>query len=235
MVCYFRFPGHENVKLANSELGSIPSGWEVKRVDEVSTIFRGRSYKSSELTDGLPFLNLKNVSRGGGFRHDGTKQYSGPYKEHQIAYPGDIIIAVTDMTQDRGIIARSARVPNIGISNFIYSMDLVRPLPNDDIESEYLLCMLSYSIFSEEVKEYANGTNVLHLSPARIAEYRFILPNLQIRSDFSNIVRPIFKLIDNLQRKNQNLLRTRELFLPKLVSGKIDVSDSDIDIRETGV
>jgi len=88
---HFRFPGNANVKMVNSDFGMIPEGWKVKRVDEVSSIYRGRSYKSSELTAGLPFLNLKNVKRGGGFRYDGLKQYSGIYKETQIAYPGDII------------------------------------------------------------------------------------------------------------------------------------------------
>jgi len=70
----------------------------------------------------------------------------------------------------------------------------------------------------------------LHLSPDRIAEYKFVLPPREIRFKFSELIKPIYNIIDILGRKNNNLRQTRDLLLPKLISGKIDVSDLDIDI-----
>ena len=206
---------------------------DIYRIDEVATIYRGRSYRSSELNEeGKPFLNLKNVHRQGGFRIDGIKHYSGPYKDHQIAYPGDIILAVTDVTQERAIIARAARVPNIGIDNFIYSMDLIKCDPNNEIEKGFMLGLFLYSDYADIVKEFANGANVLPLSPSHISAYKFVLPEIKIRSEYSKIVSNIYNLCDNLLYKITKLMEMRDLLLPKLVSGQINVENLDIDIGD---
>ncbi|MBC8484811.1 MAG: restriction endonuclease subunit S, partial [Bacteroidetes bacterium] len=113
------------------------------------------------------------------------------------------------------------------------SMDLVKPEPNENIDPSYLYSMFSYSIFGDEVKEYANGANVLHLLPARIKEFKFPLPSKCIREKFTKLITTTFSLIDNLSKKTQNLHQTRDLLLPKLISGKVDVSELDIDIGET--
>ncbi len=77
----FRFPGHEGVKMVESELGLIPQGWEVNNFGEVSQLHRGKSYRSQEFSRRckreLPFLNLKNIDREGGYRIDGLKWYDG--------------------------------------------------------------------------------------------------------------------------------------------------------------
>jgi type I restriction enzyme S subunit len=229
----FRFPGHSKVKMVKSELGEIPEKWEVKTVGEVANIYRGRSYRSEELEEqgGMPFLNLKNIERYGGFREYGLKNYNGEYKETQTAVAGDIVIAVTDMTQERMIVARAARVPNIGFHKFVYSMDLVKVLPNDAIEGEFLYGVFKYSQFPDVVKERANGVNVLHLSPDRIAEYKLVLPPKGIRERYAEIIRSIYSLTDNLKMRNTNLQQTRDLLLPRLISGELDVENLDIKVN----
>lgn len=228
----FRFPGHSKAKMVKSALGEIPEEWEVKTVGEVASIYRGRSYRSEELAEqgGMPFLNLKNIERYGGFRENGLKNYNGQYKETQTAVAGDIVIAVTDMTQERMIVARAARVPNIGFHKFVYSMDLVKVLPHDATEGEFLYGMFKYSQFPDIVKEQANGVNVLHLSPDRIVEYKLVLPPKVIRAQYAEISRPIYSLTDNLKMRNTNLQQTRDLLLPRLISGELDVENLDIKV-----
>ena len=53
----------------------------------------------------------------------------------------------------------------------------------------------------------------------------------EIQDRFSNLVDPLRNLAMKLDKKNQNLRKTRDLLLPKLISGEIDVSDLDIHIR----
>src|SRR5690606_18802436 len=65
----------------DSELGIIPKGWAINSVSDVATIVRGRSYKSSELSDSnTALVTLKSFNRGGGFRRDGFKPYTGLFK-----------------------------------------------------------------------------------------------------------------------------------------------------------
>ncbi len=219
----FRFPGHEKAGMVDSPLGKIPEGWEVKRLSEVASVHRGRSYKSKEIVQdgGLPFLNLKCINRDGGFRYDGIKRYLGLYKESQTANPGDIVMAVTDMTQERRIVARAARVPANGQGTSVFSMDLVKVAPNSNIASEYLYGMLRFSTFADQVKQYANGANVLHLSPARIEAFPFALPPKELRIRFAEIFSDTHQQMDFLHLKNDNLRRTRDLLLPKLISGEV--------------
>jgi type I restriction enzyme S subunit len=232
----FRFPGHEKVKMVESELGLIPEGWEVKRVRDVATLHRGKSYRSPDLTDegGLPFLNLKCIERGGGFRLDGLKRYKGHYDPTRAARPGDIIIGVTDMTQERRLVAHAARVPDFGEPLAMMSMDLVKVEPGDDVPKEYLHGMFRFSGFSDEVKQHANGANVLHLNPQRIEEFKFALPPKELRAEYARLCADIYQLCDALLLKTSNLRQTRDLLLPKLISGEVDVSELDIDTEGLG-
>ena len=230
---HYRFPGHENVPMVKSSLGSIPQGWIVKRLDEVAQLHRGRSYRSINLVEdgeGFPFLNLKNINREGGFRSDGLKWYSGEFKETQVAVSNDIIMALTDVTQDRKVVARSARVPDLGYKKYVFSMDLLKIEPDELIQVDFLYALLKYSSFAERLKEYANGTTVLHLSPSHVQSAELVLPPDVFRHRYVEIGKSARQQSDLLEKKNVNLCKIRDLLLPKLISGEIDVSEIDIDI-----
>ena len=190
---------------------------------------RGRSYKGTDLVEdeGLSFLNLKCIERDGGFRLDGIKRYKGIFKDTQSAQPGDIIMGVTDMTQERRLVARAARVPDTGESVFVYSMDLVKISPEEGVPNEYVYGMLRFSGFPDEVKQHANGANVLHLNPTRIETFVFPLPPARLRSCYADVVAAMYQECDLLARKAMNLRRTRDLLLPKLINGMINVDEPD--------
>jgi type I restriction enzyme S subunit len=232
----FRFPGHEQVAMVESEVGQIPDDWTQVEVADVAQVNRGRSYRGADIveTGGLPFLNLKCVGRDGGFRPDGLKRYAGPFRESQEAKPGDIVMAVTDMTQERRIVARAARVPSIGEARFVFSMDLVKIVPADKIPPEYLYSMFRYSSFPDQVKQHANGANVLHLSPERIEKFRFPLATLPLRTQFAEVCCDLFRQTDVLGRANDKLRQARDVLLPKLVFGEIHVSGREAGARDVG-
>lgn len=224
---HFRFPGHENLPRVASSLGEIPQGWTVKKLGDVANTFRGRSYRSVDLDDegGLPFLNLKCLDRDGGFRRSGLKRYTGEFKDIHVAKKGDIVMAVTDMTQERRIVARAALVPTLDNAFGIFSMDLVRIEPKAGLPKAFLYSFLRYSSFADEVKQHANGANVLHLSPDRITDYRFTAPPTDLMTRFANFVAPVLEETDTLANKIDNLRRTRDLLLPRLLSSQIKIED----------
>lgn len=111
-------------------------------------------------------------------------------------------------------------------------MDIIRVEPAPGIEKEYLYGALQYSTFSDEVKQYANGVNVLHLNPAKIADFKLVLATKDIRAKYAPICSSVYSLCDTLTLKNNNLRQTRDLLLPKLISGELDVSNLDIRVGE---
>ena len=230
----FRYPGHEEVPLADSELGAIPRGWVVSKVGEVASIIRGRSYRGVDIVDagGVAFVNLKCIVREGGFRLSGIKRYAGNFKETHTVVSGDIVVAVTDMTQERRIVARAARVPRLGEKFGVMSMDVVKVAPRPAVSSQYLLGVLRYSGFPDQVKAFANGANVLHLHPERIADFRFPKAPDALAASYSEIVGAMYETADTLADMTDRLRAARELLLPRLISGEIDVDNLDIATEE---
>lgn len=227
----FRFPGHEKVRMVESELGMVPEGWVLKKLGDIVAMHRGKSYRTTDLVDegGLPFLNLKCIERGGGFRYDGIKRFQGEYKPAQTAKTGDIVIAVTDVTQERRIIAHAARVHLIDNDFAVMSMDLVKIEPNSEIAKDYLHGLLRFSDFSQEVSQHANGVNVLHLNPSQIQEFKFLLPPTELRNRYAELCASAYQECNVLHSKNANLRRTRDLLLPKLISGALNVETLNIN------
>jgi type I restriction enzyme S subunit len=234
----FRFPGYkeavfldkEGKQVIHGKKGAIPKGWENTRLKNHIEYYRGKSYSSAELRgdEGLAMLNLKNVKKQGGFRRDGLKYFEGKYNSNNEAYSGDIIMAVTDMTQEREIVGRVARVPDMGIDKFIISMDLIRIEPIK-LPKLFTYCFFRFSRIGYQLKEFANGANVLHLTPSLIEFQKAIIPAIEICEDFEKIVEPMITEIDLLNNKNQILQETRDLLLPRLISGKLSVEELEIE------
>lgn len=232
----FRYPGHRDVPLIHSALGQIPDGWETKAVGQVARVVRGRSYKSSELVDegGLPFVNLKCLARGGGFRRDGLKRYNGKYKEEQLVGAGDLVLGVTDLTQGREILARATLVPRLGDEGGVISLDLIRLVPVDESERLWLYASLAWSDFADRLKEFANGSTVLHLSPGHVVAALTLWPPDALRKWLVAAIEPCLAQIEELSDQLDSLAALRDLLLPKLVTGQIDVSTLDLDALAKG-
>lgn len=215
----FRFPGHEHIEIVDG----TPVGWVPVAFSAMADVVRGRSYTSAELRDdgGRAFVNLKCINRFGGFRDSGIKGIEGEFQERHTVRPGDIVMAVTDMTRDAMIVAQSGRIPKTIESHAVFSMDLVKIVAKPHVQRDWLYSLLRFSRLPFDVREHANGTNVLHLKPKHIEEWRGVLPPEHLRDWFVDAVQPVFDQIDNLQLQSRNAARARDLLLPKLMSGAI--------------
>ncbi|WP_455653954.1 restriction endonuclease subunit S [Phascolarctobacterium faecium] len=223
---HFRFPGHENVKMVESKLGLIPENWHNFKIENIVSFNRGKSYRSSEINveDGVPFINLKNIRAYGGFNKGGTKLFDGIYKESHKVRPGDIVMAVTDMTQERRLVGQVARVPNMKSDYAIISMDLIKLIPFQAQNSVYVYSLLRYSNLSRKIAGFANGANVLHLDPELVLQQDFIMPDDDTIKRFTSLVESLYNSVDICEEKNETLRKTRDHLLPRLISGDIDVS-----------
>ncbi len=164
-----------------------------------------------------------SINRFGGFRDTGIKGIEGDFKDKHQVSPGDIVMAVTDMTRDAMIVAQSGRISKTIEANAIFSMDLVKIVPKPAVQRDWLYSLLRFSRFAYDVREHANGTNVLHLKPKYIENWKGILPSNHVRGWFVDLVQPIFDQIDNLQLQSRNAAKARDLLLPKLMSGALSV------------
>lgn len=214
----FRFPGYKNEHF----IEDIPSSWRYVQLGDIASFDRGISYSSDEINcdDGINLINLKNIQSYGGFRRDGTKQYNGKYKDSQIVIAGDLILGVTDMTQDRRTVGSVALIPQISGSSVI-SADLVKvklKVPN-----VFFYCMCRYGFYSKYFSQFANGANVLHLKPKVLLNKKILLPTAELIEAFVEKVQPMIDIVDDLNCQNDLLTKQRDMLLPRLMSGKLEV------------
>jgi type I restriction enzyme S subunit len=214
----------------DSELGRIPKGWEVGLLDGFVTVTKGRSYKSAELQDSdTALVTLKSFERGGGYRPDGLKPYTGPYKSEQVVKPGELVIAQTDVTQRAEVIGKPALVPfDNRYNTLVASLDtaIVRP-QKKGITIAFLYYLFRTERFQSHTYSHSSGTTVLHLSKEALPSYQFAIPPEDINAIFDSVVSSMFhKMTLNAQESN-TLVPIRNTLLPKLISGELRIPDAD--------
>ena len=215
---HYRFPGHENVPMAQSELGPIPKGWEVKLLDEMCDVLMGLSPKSefyNQTGEGLPFH--QDVTDFGQ-RFPTDRVYCTVQK--RIAEVGDILFSVR------------APVGRINIANkkIVIGRGL-SAIRSKNSNQAFILQQLKDKFQEEDTM--GSGTIFNAITKTDLLGIQLTAPTKEILVKFEEIADPISLELANLTMKNANLRQTRDLLLPKLISGEIDVSDLDIDRDST--
>jgi type I restriction enzyme S subunit len=221
-----RFPGSEAAKFFKG----VPESWHKRRLSDYCLIVKGKSYAAEDLTDddtAMPFVTLKSFNRGGGYRADGLKYYKGEFKPNQVAKRGDLVMAVTDMTQDRVVVGQAARVPNLGERGCVISLDVIKVVPTD-ANHLFLYLFLRYSGFASYIREFANGANVLHLKPDLVGRQEVAFPPTLLQERMANLVEPMIDEAEQLATTTQKLAEAQSALLPRLISGKLKVDHLDI-------
>ncbi len=193
-----------------------------RQLDSVVNIERGCTYSSDEIddTEGThKFVNLKSFVDGGGFRIDGTKFFSGKVKSAQFLTEGDIVIAVTEQTNARTIIAHPARIPQLE-GTITFSADVVK-VSSDSIPNSFLYQFLKSYKFTETTKQKANGTKVLHLKPSAILEFVGDFPNNDVIANYDQKAKDLISEIHILLNQNLNLGTMLETLLEQTVAGNV--------------
>ena len=214
-----RFPGYENMPITDG----VPQGWEKSAFSDVFTFVRGKSYTSKELSesDGVLMVNLKNIRAYGGYKRNAEKRFTGAYKEEQLLVGGDVVMGVTDMTQERRLVGHVALIPSFN-EKVTFSMDLIKLMPSS-VSKNYLYCALQYGGYSEQIAPLANGVNVLHLKPEAMMKMEMLVPDENTIRTFDVQFEAVRLKIEALEKQCNFAVQARDLLLPKLMSGEMEV------------
>ena len=220
--------------MQESELGDIPEGWKITTVRDVAATIKGKSYKSAELEQSKTALvTLKSFNRGGGYRLDGLKEYTGKYKPEQEVFAGDLLIAYTDITQAADVIGKPAMViSDARYEHLVISLDVAVVRPLDDNLKYSLYGIAKTDEFQQHTQAHSTGTTVLHLSKNAVPDYKFILANEDLVKAYVEHAKPIFSQINETIEENNTLSSVRDSLLPKLLSGELSVTENTISEAE---
>ena len=206
----FRFPGHEQVDTVESELGLIPQGWEVKSFGEVSFNFdRQRKPLSgmvrSTMQGEYPYYGAAKI-----LDHINNYLFDGRYL--LISEDGSVI------TEDGKPVLQLV-TGKFWVNNHAHVVQGKAP-----ISTNFLYLFMS----NVAISGYITGAVQPKINQDNLNRISILAPPQGVLERFNKMIEPIFDNIATLNFKNINLRQTRDLLLPKLISGEIDVSALDI-------
>jgi type I restriction enzyme, S subunit len=144
-------------------------------------IRKGVSYKGEFLDQpGPALLGLGVVRPGGGFKEGKARTYAGPFKAHHAVLPGDLFIALTDLTQEGTVLGSPVMVPaTLGPAVITHHVASLRLKPGVAMDPRYLYYALCSDASRGHFRGIATGTTVRAVSPADAA--RVAIPVLPPR------------------------------------------------------
>ena len=213
---HFRFPGHENHPRVASALGEIPNGWEVKRVTDA--LFVNPRVVVPSAGD-KPFVPMGCLSTDSMLISDVESRAGNSGSKFQN---GDTLFARITPCLENGKTGYVQFLPSPSAVAFGSTEFIV--LRSRSLTPEFVYCMSRSDEFRGIAIKSMSGASGRQRVQERCFEDFWIAQVPQaLLEKFSTIIAPSFKLIQGLHLQVQNLRRTRDLLLPRLLSGEIDV------------
>ncbi len=220
----FRIPGHEKVKMVDSPLGKIPEGWEVRTVQDSFEITGG----------GTPSKKISEYWAQGSINWFVPSDLTA----HKTVFMDESGNKITEL----GLKKSSARLfPEYSVMMTsratlgIISINTTEACTNQGfitcIPSKKFPLYTLYYWLRENVEKFISlgtGATFKEITKGVFKKIELVIPQKKLVFAFEDTIEPIMSQILNIQRKNNNLRETRDLLLPKLISGELDVENIDV-------
>lgn len=231
----FRFPGYENALVKDSLLGKIPQSFNVLKMKHIIDYYIGGGWGEDEQKQGFPCGAY--VIRGTDFSNIKNGEWMQcPYRYHKKSNymarklsPWDIIIEISGGTQEqpvgRTLIVTPDLLEKLGDTVICASFCKQVRCNNEIISPSYFYYWMQYLYRTRVIDKFQSQTT-------GIINFKFeyflrkgdvLMPPKDLMDKFEKYIKTIYKMKDKLAIKNQNLIKQRDLLLPRLMSGKLEV------------
>jgi type I restriction enzyme S subunit len=219
---YFRYPGHEAVPQVETDLGMAPLGWTVLTLDQLcSRITDGSHWSPASQQTGKPMASVKDM-REWGFdlsrcRYISDDDFETLVRNDCKPLAGDILIAKDGanlnkhtflITEDREFVILS-------------SIAILRP--RECVDREFLTALLRSSGVSVRIKQSVSGAAIPRIILKDFKKLPLVVPPFEIQADWGRRFGLLPQQCRMLAEQNTRLRAARELLLPKLISGEMEV------------
>lgn len=192
----FRFPGHENVEMENG----LPKGWKRGSLSDVCEFKRGKNITSSEMQEG----NVPVISAG-----------LEPSGYHSCSNVRGVNVTMSSSGANAGYIA--IHYSDIWAADCSY-------IEESTTGNIYYVYELLNNIRTV-INNFQRGAAQPHVYPKDVNRIKLILPSKELMLKANGRLEIMHKEIYNLQKQNSLLARQRDLLLPRLMSGKLEVKE----------
>jgi type I restriction enzyme S subunit len=214
----FRFPDYEKVKMVDSELGRIPEGWGITAIGTVCRIVGGgtpsttvaKYWANGDVLWATPtdmtslksiFIDStdKKITEDGLHNSSATLLLEGAILMTSRATVGVMAIARQPIATNQGFISLECHFP----SN-LYMLNCLQRIKG-------------------QIQSLATGSTFPEISRGVFREIRVLIPDVGVHDRFVERIVPMYDEIYRLQKENEKLVQMRDLFLPKVMKGEVEV------------
>lgn len=202
-----RFPGHQVVKKKDG----VPEGWEKtvfgKLVEQVKV-----SVKPEEVEADTPYIGLEHIPRRALVLNEWGK--AEQVTSNKFAFQEDDILF--------GKIRPYFHKVGFAITNGITSSDaIVMRVSEPDLYALALSVVSSDRFIAVASKSAKEGSKMPRADWKQMQAYPLLLPDTRTLSKFNEALHPMLSMMKVLAKQNIQLIRARDLLLPRLMSGKV--------------
>lgn len=221
---HFRFPGHDKVKMVSSPIGPIPQGWDATMLrEQLVALESGKRPKGGiqDVTEGIPSIGAENINGIG--RHDFEKEKFIPREYFEKMNKGIVQSRDVAIYKDGAYIGKSSYFRDgfphteccVNEHVFLLRANGIRLTQN----------ALYLWLQDPEIVRAIRATNANAAQPGinqqSVGGLELVVPDSNIAAQFDRLVEAMLAEIINLAKRNQSLRRSRDLLLPRLLSGQI--------------
>lgn len=221
-----RFPNYENTQF----IDGLPIGWEEKTINSIVNIISGYAFKTESFdSNGIyKLVTIKNVQDGFFVTETTDYIYELPknLKDDCLLRDKDIILSLT------GNIGRICMVYG---ENYLLNQRVAKLKPKEEFMYEFIYLTFRSNFLRTTLENLSNGAAQQNLSPIEMGKLEVLVPSDEILKEFSSFTNSFFDEIVVLNKKNQLLQQTRDLLLPRLISGKLRVEEKLYKIEQNEV
>ena len=214
------FEPFKDGKFVDSELGMIPEGWKVGRLDEIADIVGGSTPSKAKpeyyTQKGIAWLTPKDLSN-----HPAVYTSRGEIDITEEGYN-----STSTKLMPKGTILFTSRAPIGYISiaqNDICTNQGFKSLVPKKAGTCFLYCFLKY--VTPEIENKSTGSTFKEASGSLMKSLQVLMPEQKVFEDFETIVSPLFARIESLEKESSRLSLLRDTLLPRLMSGEIEVPE----------
>ena len=204
----------------DESFGDVPRLWAVEMLEDYVDFVTGvepgsKNYHEKPEINDIPFIRVGDLGS-----RTNTVFIDKSLSKNKILSPDDIVLSL-DATV--GIV-------KMGL-NGAYSTGMRKLLiKNDDINKPFLYCLVKSKRIQRIIETFATGTTILHAGKS-IKHMNFVLSDKQTMNQFGKIGNPILSIILSNLKEIEKLTNMRDMLLPKLMSGEINVSEINYDLK----
>jgi type I restriction enzyme S subunit len=212
---YFRFPGHEDCRLVESPLGEIPEGWDVKSLGDIAVVNRS-TINMRNPPNRLGYIDIASVSPG---RIESITEYlfsEAPGRARRIVSHGDVLWSCVRPNRRSHAQVMYPEENTIASTGFAVLTALKVPVA-------FLYQATTTDEFVAYLANNATGAAYPAVTAPTFENAKLVVPKMALSQRFGELTISMAEEVHVIQRQVDNLRRTRDLLLPRLLSGQIDV------------